>query len=169
MYHNQLINRLKQNATAIKSLTSGISDHQARWKPDPESWSLLEVIHHLYDEEMYDFRVRLKIILDQSGETWPPIDPPGWVTERAYNDQELAAILAGFIKEREHSLQWLTSLESPDWDAVYQAPWGPITAGDMFASWTAHDLLHMRQLVELHWAYNNLLVNPYQVEYAGGW
>ncbi len=169
MEHNLLITRLHQNAGAIESLAGGISDEQARWKPDPDSWSLLEVVHHLYDEEKYDFRVRLGIILSQSGESWPPIDPAGWVIERTYNEQDLSEILGGFIYEREKSLRWLNKLESPDWTAVYQAPWGPITAGDMFVSWVAHDMLHLRQLIELHWAYNNKLVTPYKVEYAGAW
>ena len=164
-----LQSRLHNNANAINSISTGVPNEQARWKPDPDSWSLLEVIHHLYDEEKYDFRVRLEIILAQSGAIWPPIDPPGWVIERAYNEQNLAEILHGFLYEREKSLVWLSKLESPDWTAVYQAPWGEIRAGDMFASWAAHDMLHLRQLIELRWAYNNLLINPYKVDYAGTW
>jgi hypothetical protein len=39
----------------------------------------------------------------------------------------------------------------------------------MFASWVAHDLLHMRQLVELHWAHTLTLANPHKVDFAGQW
>jgi len=60
-------------------------------------------------------------------------------------------------------------LSSPDWEAVYEAPFGPIRAGDVFASWVAHDLLHMRQLVELHWVYTTHRLQPYKVDYAGQW
>ena len=161
--------QMHNNALSIASLASGISDSQARWRPDPDSWSILEVVHHLYDEEKQDFRVRLQIILSQTAEPWPPIDPPGWVIQRAYNDQDLAEILAGFLEQREQSIIWLLRLDHPDWTAVYQVPWGEISAGDMFASWVAHDLLHLRQLIELHWAYTNKLFHPYQVDYAGGW
>jgi hypothetical protein len=35
------------HAGAIHSLTLEISDQQACWKPDPESWSILEVVNHL--------------------------------------------------------------------------------------------------------------------------
>jgi len=48
---NTYTTRMKNNAQTIHSLTSGVSDEQARWKPDPDSWSILEVINHLYDEE----------------------------------------------------------------------------------------------------------------------
>ncbi|MDX1416284.1 MAG: DinB family protein [Candidatus Promineifilaceae bacterium] len=165
----QLMNGMQQHARSINSLAGGVPDTQARWKPDPESWSILEVIHHLYDEETYDFRTRLDIILHRPEEQWPPIDPPGWVTERAYNEQDPAIVLAAFLTERGKSIQWLRTLESPDWMATCQAPWGPICAGDMLAAWAAHDLLHLRQLVELQWAYTGLIVKPYKTRYAGEW
>ena len=46
-----LANKMAEHAGTIHSLTLGISEEQARWKPAPESWSILEVINHLYDEE----------------------------------------------------------------------------------------------------------------------
>ena len=49
---------------------------------------------------------------------------------------------------------------APDWQKAEQAPFGPFHAGDMFAAWVAHDLLHTRQLVELHWAWTEGACNP---------
>jgi hypothetical protein len=169
MNFDLLFTRMTDNAKRIENLVEGISVEQARWKPDPETWSILEVVNHLYDEERADFRVRLDIILHHPGHPAPPIDPQGWVTERQYNERDLKESLENFLSEREKSLDWLKGLSAPDWKAVYEAPFGQIKAGDMFAAWTAHDLLHMRQLVELHWAYNLSLVEPYQVDYAGSW
>jgi hypothetical protein len=157
------------NARRIQSLVEGLTAEQARWKPTPDSWSILEVITHLHDEEMEDFRVRLDICLHRPDQPWPPIDPGGWVTARQYNQRDLGESLDGFLRERVKSLAWLRDLSEPDWDATYDAPFGEITAGDLFAAWVAHDLLHIRQLVELHWAYTGLLVEPYSVEYAGAW
>ncbi len=160
---------MADNAATIKSLAASISDEQARWKPDAESWSILEVVNHLYDEEQYDFRVRLDIILHRPDEPWPPIDPQGWVTEREYNAQDLAASLANFLAEREKSIAWLRSLGEPNMDAFVESPFGSMTAGEMFAAWVAHDLLHMRQLVELHYAYTQKQLQPYNPRYAGEW
>ena len=56
-------NQIANQAGTSHSLTLGISDEQRRWKPDPQTWSILEVIKALYDEECADFRVRLDIIL----------------------------------------------------------------------------------------------------------
>ncbi|MEZ4640023.1 MAG: DinB family protein [Caldilineaceae bacterium] len=51
-YHLDL---LLKNAERIRCLVEGMSDQDARWKPDAESWSILEVINHLADEEEADF------------------------------------------------------------------------------------------------------------------
>jgi hypothetical protein len=161
--------QMASNAARISALAQDVSEQQARWRPDPESWSILEVINHLWDEEREDFRVRIDYTLHRPGEPWPGIDPGGWVMMRRYNERNLEESLAGFLSEREASLFWLSQLANPDWEVTYEAPWGPIRAGDVFASWVGHDLLHTRQLVELHWAYTTLLAEPYSTRYAGDW
>ena len=150
-------------------MVDGVSLEQARWRPDPESWSILEVINHLLNEEKSDFRIRLDITLHRPAERWPAIDPTQWVTERRYNERDLSASLNQFVAAREDSLSWLSALQSPNWDVIYEAPWGKMRAGDLMASWVAHDLLHMRQLIELHWAYVARSVVPYRTKYAGEW
>src|SRR5512143_3715123 len=163
------IAQMEHHARTIRSLTDGVSQEQARWHPAPDAWSILEVINHLYDEEREDFRARLELMLRQSGEEWKRNDPQGWVTSRRYNERHFEESVNNFLLERERAVAWLRALPAPDWSAAYQAPWGSISAGDMFASWVAHDLLHTRQLVELQWAWAVKSLAPYQVEYAGQW
>jgi hypothetical protein len=160
---------LHKNSHRIFEIVDGISDDQARWKPSSSDWSILEVINHLYDEEKEDFKIRLDITLHKPDKDWPPIDPEGWVQEREYNSRDLGDSVRGFLEVRERSIHWLKTLSSVDWNAVYQAPFGEIAAGDIFASWVAHDLLHTRQLIELHWAYTTHKLEPYSVDYAGSW
>lgn len=163
------VSQMANNAGSIRALVQGIPDPQARWRPAPEAWSVLEVVNHLWDEEREDFRVRIDYTLHRPGEAWPGIDPGGWVTQRKYNERDLAVSLDGFLAARQASLAWLRQLDTPDWDVTYEAPWGPVRAGDLFASWVAHDLLHTRQLVELHWAYTTAELEPYRTQYAGEW
>jgi hypothetical protein len=163
------ITQMLRQAEGIGALVQGVSDRQAQWKPDPASWSILEVINHLVDEENEDFRARLDLVLHHPEGAWQSIDPERWVTERGYNQQGLDQSWEAFLTAREESVVWLKGLASPDWTAAYQAPFGRITAGDILAAWVAHDLLHLRQLVELHWAYLVARVEPYSVRYAGVW
>jgi hypothetical protein len=165
----QSLMQMTRQAASVRQLAQDISPEQARWKPNPESWSILEVINHLADEEQSDFRVRLDIILHDPERQWPLIDPQGWVTARKYNERDLAESVGRFMTAREESIAWLRSLNAPNFDAVVEDPRGRMRAGDMFAAWIAHDLLHIRQLVELHWAYTEREFQPYHTLYAGEW
>ncbi len=162
--------QLAAQADSIRQLCAGVSEEQARWRPDAECWSLLEVINHLADLEREDFRTRLDYLLHRPGEPWPPIDPGVWVQERGYNQRDLTESLERFSAARRESLAWLRALGSPDLNRSETAPWGgQFRAGDMLAAWVAHDLLHMRQLIELHYAWTQTQLQPYSVGYAGDW
>ncbi len=161
--------QLALNRDRIAALARGISEDLSRWKPNQDSWSVLEVICHLADEEEFDFPVRLKLILEKNDKAWPEIDPGSWVTERKYNEADLFETLNRFMDLRNESLVWLDSIDNPDWDSVHAAPIGEITAGDMFVSWVTHDLLHLRQLVELQRFYLEEQAKPYRLDYAGDW
>jgi hypothetical protein len=169
MESNILYQELANGAESVGQLAAGITPAEARFKPHPEVWSILEVVCHLYDEEREDFRQRLDIMLHRPAEKWPPIDPTGWVVARKYNERDLAEMVANFMAERKNSLAWLKSLSSPNWEAEYTTPFGVMKAGDMLGSWVAHDQLHLRQLVELRRARVLQLVAPYDVRYAGEW
>jgi len=163
------IERFSNNCGVIESLLRDVSADQVRWKPSPDKWSMLEVINHLYDEEREDFRQRLELTLANPTQSWPPIDPRGWVVNRGYNVRELDKSLNNFLAERENSLTWLQQLSSPNWENSNDGPNGHLAAGDLLASWLAHDFLHIRQLTRLHWQYVGANAQPYQTTYAGPW
>ncbi len=169
MQIEKCIAMLSNNKIRIQTLLQGLTQKEAQHKPDPDSWSMLEVINHLHDEEKEDFRRRLKGVLQDPARDLPPINPEAWVVERSYNTRSLQESVQDFLDERDKSLQWLKSLSSPDWDRTYRRGDFSIQAGDIFASWIAHDQLHMRQLIELLRELMLTVVEPYRVDYAGLW
>ena len=175
MQSDELYQELAYGAEIIQTLVVGVTPEQARVKPSPDAWSVLEVVCHLCDEEREDFRQHLDLILHRPDQPWPQIDPQGWVTARRYNERDLAASLDDFLQERGRSLAWLKALPAPDWDTSVVLTFSPseekhrISAGDMLAAWVAHDNLHMRQLMELRRARLLRLTEPYTVQYAGRW
>ncbi len=58
---------LEANAPTIAALVRAIPPAQARRRPTPADWSVLEVINHLADEEREDFRLRLDAALHRPG------------------------------------------------------------------------------------------------------
>lgn len=167
---NYFINRLELSAPLIVAMLQDMSESQLRWRPNPESWSALEVLCHLYDEEREDFRVRVDYTLHRPGEPLPPIDPPGWVTARDYQSRDVSEVVEAWLVERRTSIEWLRGLATPDWSRHCSDPHlGELRAGDFLAAWAGHDLLHLRQISEIQWAYQADQSLPYFPDYAGDW
>ena len=163
-----IVERMRANAAAIRALVQGVDDAQARWRPAEGSWSILEVITHMADEEPDDFRIRLRLTLEDPSLDWPPTDPQAWVIERHYNEGDLGESLARFEAEREASIAWLRSLSNPAWDHSKTHPLGfSLRAGDLMSSWLAHDQAHIHQLSELQAAWLSVGNAPYETGYSG--
>jgi hypothetical protein len=147
-----------------------VPENQSRWKPQPEKWSLLEVINHLADEEVEDFRTRVKMTIEDPSQDWPAIDPERAAVERRYNDRDLQESLDRFIRERGVSLAWLGQLQDVPWEtAHHHRQFPPLRVGDLIASWLAHDLIHIRQMNRLHFEYLQSTKGPFSADYAGKW
>ena len=114
MEFSTLYQELQNSTEMIRALLSGVAPEAARLKPSAESWSILEVVCHLYDEEREDFREHLDFILHRQKEEWHTIDTVGWVTQRKYNEQNFAEMQENFFVEREISFAWLQGLLNPD-------------------------------------------------------
>ena len=169
MQFEVLYQELARGVDIIRLLVADMTLAEARARPAPDSWSVLEVICHLYDEEREDFRQRLDLILHRPDEPFPPIDPQGWITARRYNERDLAEMLDSWAAERAQSLAWLKGLSAPNWETEHVDAYGSIKAGEMLSCWVAHDNLHTRQLVELRRSRLVNLAAPYDVGYAGEW
>lgn len=169
MEYRSLYQEIVNSTEMIHGLLAGISQEDAQCKPSKSTWSILEVTCHLYDEEREDFREHLDFILHRQHEEWHPIAPAAWVKARKYNQQDFKTMQRNFFKEREKSLVWLKSLKSADWNKTYTSQFGSMKAGGMFASWVAHDNLHIRQLVELRRTRIEKITKPFHTEYAGDW
>jgi uncharacterized damage-inducible protein DinB len=161
----ELVNSTDMILTILASLTQ----EEARVKPDEASWSILETLCHLYDEELEDFREHLDFVLNRQDQKWHPIDPAQWVVDRKYNEQDFKEMKEKFFAERNKSLNWLKSLLNANWDLTYTSEFGTLSAGELLASWVAHDNLAMRQFVELRRNRIEKISGPYSVAYAGDW
>ena len=167
METNFFIQSLETSASIIDVMLRDISDEQARWKPEPTKWSILEVMNHLYDEERDDFRKRLDLTLNHPDQEWPGIDPEGWVSLHQYNKKGFRDSIDRYLAERKKSLQWLRSLSSPQLDQHYSHPIiGKLSAGDLLAAWAAHDYLHIRQLANIQVQFLDRKAEPFSIRYA---
>jgi len=169
MKTEQIIDHLESNRKVFQSLLAGKEADEYHFRPDPKSWSVLEIVCHLFDEEREDFRTRVKNTLETPHLQPPSIDPPGWVTQRLYQEQNYAEKSEAFFNERKSSIEWLRTLNNAPWDNVYVHPTaGKFTAYTFLANWLAHDYHHIRQINRRAYEYLGER-SGVSLSYAGDW
>jgi len=166
----ELIRSLDVFPAALGASVDGLDDASIRYKPAAGAWSILEIVCHVADEEIEDFRTRVLSTLSDPSSAWPGIDPETAAKDRRYNAQDLAEQLERFRRERAKSVGLLCRLKSPDWNRTHEHPvLGPVRAGDVMVSWAAHDMLHLRQIAKRRFELIGLAAPSYSSAYAGQW
>jgi hypothetical protein len=161
---------LEAAAIVVPALLAGLDPEDLRLRPGADDWSLLEILHHLADEEREDFPLRLRLTLEDPGRAWPPIDPPAWVMARSYNRQDPDDVLDRFLVARRENLGWLRGLQEPAWENIHEHPsLGPMSALRLLHAWRAHDLLHLRQMLHRRWWLLERSAGAGELAYAGKW
>lgn len=170
MNADALIRRMDEFPNRLSALLAGLPPDDLRWRPKRKQWSILEIVNHLTDIEVDDMRTRLRLTLEDPEQDWPPIDPQTWAVERRYQDRDFDASLQAFIAERRRSINYLRGLDAPDWTTTHSHPkFGSMRAGDLLAAWSAHDVLHTRQIVKRLFQFTVRDAPGFTTEYAGTW
>ncbi len=167
-----IVEQLARTPGALAAWLEGLEADRARFKPPSGAWSIVEIMAHLVDEEREDFRARLRLTIESPGKEWPRTDPEAWSRDRGYHARDLDEMVNEFRKERDESLRWLLSLGNVDWKIAYQHPRvGPVTAGELLVSWSAHDALHVRQIAKrmFELAARDGADEGFKTTYAGEW
>ncbi len=169
MQPQAIILELKRNGTVFKDLLEDRALEIQKWKPNPEKWCLLEIVCHLLDEEVEDFRARTQHVLETPDLPLKPIKPHCWPKERNYMDQDFKAVVQNFLEERQKSVSWLQSLQDPKWgQTVDHSEVGPRSAKKFLVNWLAHDYHHIRQINAITYDYLKFKSGD-DLTYAGNW
>jgi hypothetical protein len=164
------IARLSANAKVIELLCQETDAEHALWKQSAEKWSLRQIVYHLSQTEEKDFRPRLEKTLRDASEDWKPLVASEMRLEETGGALDLNEYLQNFLAEREKSIDWLKTIESPAWENSHRHNEQlTLAAGDLLASWLAHDYLHIKQIIRLQYDYVNSISEPFKTVYAGKW
>lgn len=165
----QNIEQLKNNTLVFENFLKDIPKSQYLWRPKPEKWCLLEIVCHLLDEEIYDFRARVQHALEHPKRDLVSIDPEGWVRDKNYISKNYDDVLQSFLSERAHSVSWLKQLSHVNWsNAVSHPDLGNLSAELFLRNWLAHDYLHIRQILRYKFEFLKSS-SKISLTYAGNW
>jgi hypothetical protein len=137
---------MEKTPQVLETMLGGIAPDVLRWKPNPDRWSISEVLSHLADcEDCLSERVR-RFVLEETPalkEYAPPAEGFSAGTPQEH--------LSRFASTRKELVQFLRTLP-PDIGArtAQHSQLGLITLEQMLNEWASHDLGHIRQIAELY-------------------
>jgi hypothetical protein len=126
------------------ALVAGVSKRRLARRPQPQQWSVTEILAHLADTEMvYGFRLRL--ILGANGLPIQGFDQDAWA--RFYAQQDPALSLEAWRLDRERTVRLLRGLAPKDWKRFgVHSERGRETLRRVVELMAGHDLNHLRQV-----------------------
>ena len=142
---------LSRTPAALKALLRDLPESLTHANEGLNTWSAFDIVGHLIHAEHTDWITRATMIL-QHGEsqTFKPFNREG--QNEKSQGKSLAQLLDEFAAVRSQSLDKLHSmnLQAADLDRRGRHPtFGPVTLGQLLATWAAHDLTHFHQLTRL--------------------
>ena len=165
-----LIGRLEAFAYQLRQLVKDLPADQARWRPAEGGLSILEIVGHLCDREVHEFRPRLDLTLTAPERPWPRVETADGLGELNYIERVLEREAERFQRERLKSVQWLKGLGAANWTSTHEDPkLGPGRAGDLLVSWASHDALMTRAIASRTYDLCQRDAPGFTSAYAGEW
>jgi DinB superfamily len=139
---------LFRTPAVLNSMLSGLSDSLTTGGAE-DNWAPFDIVGHLIHGELTDWIPRARIILEQGeNRTFVPFDR--FAQFELSKGKALNHLLAEFEMKRHENLETLRSWNLSDEQLVLTGvhpELGEVTLSELIASWVAHDLTHIRQIV----------------------
>ena len=140
---------LKLQAAApgkLARLLKGVSTAKLRKRPQPNKWSVAEIIAHMADAEIAA-GWRMRLILGAPGVPIIGFDQDSWVTALHYHKRNTRKALEQFRVLRQANLALLKTLTREQWKQHgIHAERGPESMETITRMFAGHDINHIRQI-----------------------
>jgi hypothetical protein len=142
---------LERTPATLEALLGGLPADWIDVNEGPDSWTIHEIVAHLIHAEHDDWVPRARHVMEWgTSRPFPPFDRTfGFAEARA---RPLAELLQEFARCRHKSLAALGALRLTSADLAREGrhpEFGVVTLGQHLATWVAHDLTHVSQVVRV--------------------
>lgn len=135
------------NLGALRGLLADSSSSQWQERPDPEEWSILQIVCHLWQTEASVHQARLQSILAEDKPFLTALPPPGPHVPPCHDDANL--VWRRFSRDRRATLSILDGLTPEQWRRpARHSIFGLTTLLEMAYFTAQHDRLHITQLCQ---------------------
>jgi hypothetical protein len=142
---------LRRTPSVLRDLLADLPEGWTKGVEGPDAWSPFDVVGHLIHAERTDWVPRIEHMLRHGDEVpFPPFDREAMFA--ASRGLSLGELLETFDQLRAESVNRLVTLGLTDADMARHGrhpEFGVVTMGQHIATWVAHDLSHIGQIVRV--------------------
>jgi len=161
---SQALPVLERTPRVLRDLLGGLPDEWIGATEGPDTWSPFDVVGHLIHGERTDWLPRAEIILGE-GEARPFPAFDRFAQFEASRGKRLEELIDTFAELRAANLVRLQSLRLGPEDLRRRGrhpELGPVTLEQHLATWVAHDLSHIGQIVRVMGRAYTAAVGPWR-------
>lgn len=139
--------QFRGNIGALYGFIDTVQEHFWHQRPNPEEWSIIQILCHLIDSEEANERKRLLKILQENNPFITQPEPPGPDIEACAETGDV--VLADFMATRQKTIQLIETFSEDDWQRkARHSIFGLTTMLEMAYFTAQHDRLHLNQLCQ---------------------
>jgi len=133
----------------IAALIGGVPTEKLKTRPNPDRWSVVEIIAHMAEDELSS-SWRYRQMIEHKGAPLLGFDQDLWAKLGEYHSWEPQDALAMYRLLREANLRLLEKLTPDQWESAgVHAERGPLTVRQLARHMAAHDINHIQQIERL--------------------
>jgi DinB superfamily len=155
---------LRRTPAVLDALLLGLPDPWVRENEGRDTWSSFDVVGHLVEAEETNWIPRVRhLIAHGESAAFPPFDRFGFTGKS--KGKSMADILDTFRAVRARSLRELDEMRLTPQDLGRKGKhpdFGPVTLGQLLATWAIHDLNHLGQIVHVLARQHTEAVGPWR-------
>ncbi len=142
---------LSRTPAVLRSLLADLPESWIRATESPDTWSPFDIVGHLIHGERTDWIPRTELLLAH-GESRPFTPFDRFAQFKDSQGKSLRELLDTFTELRAQNVDRLESLRLTPADLERRGrhpELGPVTLGQLLATWVAHDLNHLGQIARV--------------------
>ncbi len=139
----------QETAKKLQRLIKPLSKKQLNQRPEPDKWSVAEILAHLVDAEVVG-SWRMRVIIGSNGVPIQAFDQDVWAKTFDYAGCDPKQSLETFRTLRENNLRMLKALPKELWENYgMHSERGRETIAHLVRMFAGHDLNHLAQIEKI--------------------
>jgi hypothetical protein len=136
----------RETVNDLSRLIEGVSAERLHQRPDPDRWSVAEILAHLSETEIVS-SWRYRQMIEHDGTALPGYDQDLWEALGEYSSRDAEKSLQTFQSLREANLRMFDRLTPEQWQCHgIHAERGRMSVADLARQVAGHDINHIEQI-----------------------